>query len=88
MNPLNTKNIVAKILQIYACVNAVGGVIIAFMLAENLDGIVAFMVFAIVLVSSFFIYALGEIIELLNEIKTNTKTSNEKVEVVEELPEI
>lgn len=86
MNPLKTKNLVAKILQVYACLNAAAQVIFAFIIAGELGGIVAFVLFAVGLVVSFFIYALGEIIELLNQIKVNT--ANTPVTNAEEIPEI
>ena len=88
MNPQNCKNIVAKILQYYAYLNAAGGVLLAFTLG---DGSLGILIFAIVLVASFFIYALGEIIELLNEIKLNSgfaATKQEAEEFVDDLPEI
>lgn len=86
MNPLKAKNLVAKILQVYACLNAAAWVILAFIIAGELGGIVAFLLFAVGLVVSFFIYALGEIIELLNQIKVNT--ANAPVTNAEEIPEI
>ena len=86
MNPLKTKNLVAKILQVYACLNAIAWVIMAFIIAGDIDGIVAVIMCAAGILVSFFIYALGEIIELLNQIKVNT--ANAPVVNEEELPEI
>lgn len=86
MNPLNPKNLVAKILQVYAYLNAAAWVILAFLIADEIDAIVAIMLFAAGLLVSFFIYALGEIIELLNQIKLNT--ANTQTTNIEELPEI
>lgn len=73
MNPLKSENIVAKILQVYAYLNAIAGVILAIFAIGELGGIVAILVFSVVLVASFFIFALGEIIDLLHQIKSNTK---------------
>ena len=81
MNPLKTKNQVAKILQIYACVNAVAGLIFSCTIGDE----IAIIIFAITLIASFLIYALGEIIELLNQIKENTSNKHENIE---EIPEI
>ena len=84
---MNRKNMVAKILQIYALVNAVAGAIMTFILADSLEWTIALIWFALVLVVSFFIYAIGEIIELLTEIKLNTRGAAPVVEDFE-LPEI
>lgn len=86
MNPMKAKNLVAKILQVYACLNAIAWVILAFIIAGDLGGIVAVIMCAAGILVSFFIYALGEIIELLNQIKINT--ANAPVMNEEELPEI
>ena len=87
MNPLNCKNLVAKILQVYACINAVAGIILAIFIAAEMSGIVAFIFGALAIVVSFFIYALGEIIELLDQIKLNT-SGNQQIETNDELPEL
>jgi len=84
---MNRKNTIAKILQIYAIINAVAGAILMFILADSLEWTVALIWFALVLVVSFFIYAFGEIIELLTEIKLNTRGAAPVVEDFE-LPEI
>ena len=84
---MNRKNTVAKILQIYAIINAVAGAILMFILADSLEWTIALIWFALVLVVSFFIYAFGEIIELLTEIKLNTRGAAPVVEDFE-LPEI
>ena len=84
---MNRKNTVAKILQIYAIINAVAGAIMTFVLADSLEWTIALIWLALVLVVSFFIYAFGEIIELLTEIKLNTRGAAPVVEDFE-LPEI
>ena len=85
MNPLKSHNIVAKILQVYAYVNGVAGIILALLLIEDWGALVAAIVFAIVLVVNFFIFALGEIIGLLQNIKENTR---KKVDISDELPDL
>ena len=85
MNPLKSNNIVAKILQVYAYVNGAVGIILALLLVEELGALVAAIVFASVLVVNFLIFALGEIIDLLQNLKENTNGGRE---VSDELPEL
>lgn len=85
MNPMKSNNIVAKILQVYAYVNGVAGIILALLLVEDLGALVAAIVFASVLVVNFLIFALGEIIDLLQNLKENTNGGRE---VNDELPEL
>ena len=85
MNPMKSNNIVAKILQVYAYVNGAVGIILALLLVEDLGALVAAIVFASVLVVNFLIFALGEIIDLLQNLKENTNGGRE---VNDELPEL
>lgn len=85
MNPLKSNNIVAKILQVYAYVNGAVGIILALLLVEDLGALVAAIVFASVLVVNFLIFALGEIIDLLQNLKENTNGGRA---VSDELPEL
>ena len=85
MNPMKSNNIVAKILQVYAYVNGVAGIILALLLVEDLGALVAAVVFASVLVVNFLIFALGEIIDLLQNLKENTNGGRA---VSDELPEL
>lgn len=85
MNPMKSNNIVAKILQVYAYVNGVAGIILALLLVEDLGAWVAAVVFASVLVVNFLIFALGEIIDLLQNLKENTNGGRA---VSDELPEL
>lgn len=96
MNPLKSKNIVAKIIQVYAWVNAGAGVISTFLvgnfLADELrlyetGWVIAIFYLAAVILSSFLLYAFGEIIDLLQEIKSNTHMPAETI-VTDELPEL
>ena len=81
------KNIVAKVLQIYALINGLAGFILMFVIADWYEWTIALVEFALVLVVSFFIYAFGEVIELLAEIKINTSGATPVIEDAE-LPEI
>ena len=88
MNPLKSNNIVAKILQVYAYLNTAAGVIVALLLGKELGElgtVVAIYLFAAVLVASFLIFALGEIIDLLQNVKENT---SKNVEISDELPDL
>lgn len=87
MNPLKSHNIVAKILQVYAYVNAAAGIVLILLLNKELKlGAVAVsIILAAVLVVNFFIFALGEIIDLLQALKEDTR---KKVEISDELPDL
>ena len=85
MNPLKSQNIVAKVLQVYAYLNTVAGFILALAFAEEV--VIAVVIAAVALVISFLIYALGEIIDLLERIKANTGDSQQAV-VSDELPDL
>lgn len=85
MNPMKSNNIVAKILQVYAYVNAFSGLILALALNKELGALLAWIMFALTLVASFFIFALGEVIDLLQNLKENTNGGRE---VSDELPEL
>ena len=81
MNSNSEKNTVATILQVYAIINAVLGVILSFVIAAAADYVpIAGLVFSIVPIgASFLIYSFGEVIKLLHEIKLNTrKAANRK----------
>ncbi len=88
MNPLKSKNVVAKILQVYAYLNTAAGLVVALQLNKKLGElgtVVAIYLFAAVLVASFLIFALGEIIDLLQNVKENT---SKKMEISDELPDL
>lgn len=87
MNPFKSNNIVAKVLQVYAYLNAAAGLVLTLMLNKELDlGAVAVsVILATVLVVNFFIFALGEVIDLLQNLKDN---ANKKVEIPDELPDL
>lgn len=88
------KNMVAKILEVYAWLNGVCGLILSIILSELISGWLCFLFAGMVVVVSFLIYSLAEIIELLYQIKINTeKNSNNVINdnnilVNDELPEI
>lgn len=85
MNPLKSHNIVAKILQVYAYVNGAAGMILTLSLVEDWGAVAAAIFFASSLVVNFLIFALGEIIDLLQTIKENTNGTRA---VMDELPDL
>lgn len=85
MNPLKSHNIVAKILQVYAYVNGAVEMILTLSLVEEWGAVVAAIFFASTLVVNFLIFALGEIIDLLQTIKENTNGTRA---VMDELPDL
>ena len=85
MNPLKSHNIVAIVLQVYAYVNGAAGMILTLSLVEDWGAVVAAIFFASSLVVNFLIFALGEIIDLLQNLKENTNGGRE---INDELPEL
>lgn len=87
---MKAKNSVAKTIQIYSIINAVACVFLGLFL----PGFVAKLIFiAVAAVVNFSMYAFGEVIELLHQIKENTaNVSGHVVDTVtvsiDELPEL
>lgn len=76
MITMQNQNMVAKILKIYAIVNAVAGLIIGlFWLSEDVEllSILSIFFIGLCLVFSFGIYAFGEVVQLLQDIKDGTQ---------------
>lgn len=70
------KNIVAQILKIYAIVNAVAGLLISLSMHDSYVDLIeslSFVFFGLSIVVSFGIYAFGEVIQLLQDIKDGTQ---------------
>ena len=86
------KNTIAMIAKGYAVVNGCAGAVLAALMSEILGGLVAFCAFLVILVASFFIYCIGEGIQLLQDIKDNAgqlaKRRIERPDEPEELPSI
>lgn len=83
------KNTVATILQIYAIANAVCGAILAVVVGSKYSAAIGILYCAVCIVVSFLLYAFGEVIKLLHEIKLNT-AGGKKVggSAEQELPEL
>lgn len=68
------QNKVASILKTYGVINGIAGIILAIIIGSDLGGEIAFSFAAAVVVGSFGIYAFGEVIEILHDIRENTKS--------------
>lgn len=73
MNSSNEKNTVASVLQVYAIINAVLGLIVSIGLIGDYAAMTGILFFALTLGASFLLYSFGEVIKLLHEIKLNTR---------------
>lgn len=84
-------NFVANVIKIYSVVNFIGDIILTLIVLDSMGGFYAFVFFFIGLVVSFGMYAFGEIISLLQDIKDNTnkwKINEEQSHATDELPSI
>ena len=90
---MDSKNPVASILKIYGIINAFACMIFGIVLKDRLPYSLEYLStieIAAGIVVSFLIYAFGEVIQLLHDIRSNTSTSSQKKEDVQsdELPDI
>lgn len=70
----NGKNTVASIIKGIAVIFAIAGVIVGLVSIDSLNsGVMAVVIIIASIISSVFIYALGEIIQKLQNIEDNTK---------------
>lgn len=87
---MNTNNSVAMILKVYGIANAIASIIIAIILHDELTRTYNFLWIievSIGIVVSFLIFAFGEAIQLLHDIKCNTSHKSDEINI-DELPEI
>lgn len=79
------QNTVAKILKIYAAINAICGLILGLYFRGDSDNpiIVGICIYFIAtsIVASFGIYAFGEVVRLLQDIKDGTNNTAHTIEV-------
>ncbi len=77
MNPVQVKSCCCKKSYRYTLVECCGGFVLTLLLNKELDlGAVAVSIILVtVLVVNFFIFALGEVIDLLQNLKDNTSKS-------------
>ena len=72
----NTKNKVARILKVYSYINAVVVFLASIVLAMDEENIIFFIVgTALAICVNFVIYAFGELLDLLAQIRDNTKAA-------------
>lgn len=85
-----TKNKVARILKIYSIINAIVVFLASVIIAINTEEIVIFIVgTALAICVDFVIYAFGELIDLLAQIRDNTKANRSTdVDPSIELPDL
>ena len=85
-----TKNKVARILKIYSIINAIVVFLASIIIAVNEEEIVIFIVgTALAICVNFVIYAFGELLDLLAQIRDNTKANrNTDVDPSIELPDL
>lgn len=83
-----TGNHVANILKVYGILNAAASIIIAFILGDELPYDLLWIIVAGTgIVFSFLIFAFGEAIQLLHDIKRNTSHKSDEMDA-DKLPEI
>ena len=91
---MNTENTVAKILKIYSVINFVACIILTFIIADAIGAVGLIVGLALSIGVNFVIYACGELLQLLHDIKLNTAktatvTSVTPAPVIpDELPEL
>ena len=68
-------NTVAKILKVYAIINAVAGCILGLIAADTFNAALVALFIGLCIVTSFVIYAFGEVIQLLQDIKDGTRST-------------
>ena len=87
---MNKQNKVAKILKVYAIINAIVVFLASVIIAVDNEEIVIFIVgTALAVCVNFVIYAFGELIDLLAQIRDNTKANrNTDVDPSIELPDL
>ncbi|WP_455558148.1 hypothetical protein [Agathobaculum hominis] len=74
------QNTVAKILKIYAVLNALAGVFLGFYMSKEFIPEYCFVFAGACIVASFGIYAFGEVVQLLQDIKDGTNNTAHTIE--------
>ena len=88
---MDSKNTVASILKVYGIINGIACIILGLVTRDNLPYTLEYLAtveIAAGIVVSFLIYALGEVIQLLHDLKINTSSSKKEAVQPDELPEI
>jgi len=84
---MKKRNTVALILYIYAIVNFIACVIVSFAIGDWYEAEFGIIFFALSVVVNFGIYALGEIIQILHDIRLNTSGASTALPE-DEIPDI
>jgi len=89
---LKKENKVASILKIYGVINAVTCIILGAVLSNNLPYSLEFLWIvevAVGIVASFLLYAFGEVVQILHDIRSNTSSPDKAKEYLDdELPDL
>lgn len=91
-----TQNTVAKVFKVYSGVNFIACILLLFILADTtgISDVAGIIWIAVSIVVNFGIYAIGEVIQLLDDIKQNTAKARNDADVgstavvADELPEL
>lgn len=76
----NNKNTVATIIKGIAIISAIAGFIVGLVSIDELNsGIMAVVIIVASIISAVFVYALGEIIQKLQNIENNTNNLKDKI---------
>ncbi len=85
----DTSNKIARILKIYSVINVIVVILASIVIAVNAEEIIIFILgVALGICVNFVIYAFGELIDLLDQIKENTKKAANTKEEAEDLSDI
>lgn len=91
-----TQNTVAKVFKVYSGVNSIACILLLFILAgtTGISEVAGIIWIAVSIVVNFGIYAIGEVIQLLDDIKQNTAKARSNINedttanIADELPEL
>ncbi len=87
---MKSKNTVAQVLKVYAVINFIVCIILSIVIGKNIDiDEIGIYFFAVSLVTNFAIFAFGEVVQLLHDIKINTSNhATASSTTSDELPEL
>lgn len=77
---MKSKNTVAQVLKVYAIINFIAGIILSFTIGSDIIDGIGIYFFAVSLVINFAIFAFGEVVQLLHDIKINTSNQTHVAE--------
>ena len=77
---MKSKNTVAHVLKVYAVINFIACIILSFTIGNDIIYGIGIYFFAVSLVINFAIFAFGEVVQLLHDIKSNTSNQTQGIE--------